>query len=317
MDRVRVGLAGIGRHGIRYARHIRNDMNDMELSFISRASSRDLPEELKGVEISSDIFKEDLDLLIIATPTDTHHDLISKGLKRDMNILVEKPVVGNREQCLSLLNEEKESQGTLTVAQTLRYTPVLNHLKERLVDFGPIRWFEIVQSLEPPKTPWLLEERAMGGCVLNTGVHVFDTVNWLISEILYASCMTDRILNPVWEDHAYGNLTLRGGIEGCFRISRNTNRRSRFIRVDLKEGFLWADSLTSEFYHVDDGVMKKELISGETMTLIALLQDMVKVVNGEMGPPITALDGIKAVSAALACYDSHGVNNEIRLKSYQ
>ena len=63
--------------------------------------------------------------------------------------------------------------------------------------------------------------------------------------------------------------------------------------------------------------MKKEIIDGETRTLIPLLRDMMKVVNGEMEPPISSMDGIKAVSAALACYESDKANNEIRLKSYQ
>ena len=170
---------------------------------------------------------------------------------------------------------------------------------------------------EPPRTKWLLKDRAMGGCVLNTGVHVFDTVKWILSDIVSIGCRTERINNPIWEDLAYGNMTLKNGIEGSFRISRNTGTRSRYFRVDLREGFLWADSITSEFFHVEDGKMIKETIDGETRTLIPLLRDMVRVVNGEMTPPITAAEGVKAVSAALACYESHSANNEIRLKSYQ
>jgi len=63
--------------------------------------------------------------------------------------------------------------------------------------------------------------------------------------------------------------------------------------------------------------MNKEIIDGETRALIPLLQDMTKVARGDMEPPITSIDGIKAVSAALACYESDKDNNETRLKSYQ
>ncbi len=321
MDRIKVGVAGAGRHGSRYIDHILNDIPEMELTGVTR-SDPSLELEKRWVEKKVRSFGDQegllirgIDLLIIATPTDTHHELALKGLKAGVHVLLEKPMCGNSDQCRDLILAEKESEGSLTIAQTLRYSPTMIELDKILKDKGPVRWFEAVNALEPPKTPWLMEDRAMGGCVLNTGVHVFDLIEHLLGKVVSTSCWTERILNPVWEDYAYGNLTLSDGLEGAFRISRNTNQRTRYLRVDLDEGFIWADTLTDTIYNVNNGKMKKRRVKRERNTLIPLLSDMVKVIRGEIDPPISGTDGLKAVTIAESCYSSAMEDKETRLKS--
>lgn len=321
MDRIKAGVAGAGRHGSRYIDHILNDIEGIELSAIARYDpDRGLERRWKGKDITlfhdiDDIISSGIDLLIIATPTDTHHSIARKALENNIHVLLEKPMCGNSSLCRELMKIERSSAGTLTVAQTLRFSPSVLEMERILEKEGPIRWFEMVNALEQPKTNWLMEERAMGGCVLNTGVHVFDLINHLLGPIISASCWTERIFNPVWEDYAYGNLTISDGIEGSFRISRNTNLRTRYIRVDLQEGFIWADTVSDMIYTVKDGKMKKRKIKGERFTLIPLLNRMVDVVKGNSEPPVNSKDGLKAVEVAEACYSSVKEDREIRLKS--
>ncbi len=321
MDPIKVGVAGAGRHGSRYIDHILNDIPEMELTGVTRSDpslgleKRWLEKNVGSFGDLDGLLTEGIDLLIIATPTDTHHELALKGLEKGVHVLLEKPMCGNSDQCRDLVKAEKGSDGSLTIAQTLRYSPTIIELKEILKDKGPLRWFEAVSALEPPKTPWLMEERAMGGCILNTGVHVFDLVEHLMGKVVSTSCWTERILNPVWEDYAYGNLKLSDGLEGAFRISRNTNQRTRYLRVDLEEGFIWVDTLTDTIYNVNNGKMKKRRVKREKNTIIPLLGDMVRVARGNMDPPIPSIDGLRAVTIAEVCYSSVKKDLEIKLKS--
>jgi predicted dehydrogenase len=323
MDLFRVAVAGAGRHGSRYIDHLINDIDEMEITGVLRSDpgkgldDRWKPYSLQLFQSLDDLIRSKPDLLIIATPTDTHFDLAKKALSNGIDVLVEKPLCGNSEQCLGLLKYEKENEATITVAQTLRYSPAIKEMEGLLKECGPVRWFEVVNALEPPKTRWLLEKRAMGGCVLNTGVHSFDLVNLLLGRISAVTCWTESIFNPSWEDYAYGNLTLGDGTEGSFRFSRNTDLRTRYLRVDLQEGFIWADTLTDTIYNVKDGKMKKERATGERRTIIPLLNDMVKLLKGEIDNPIPSIAGFEAVAVAEACYASSSKDTEVRLKSIE
>ena len=314
MDPLKVGLVGLGRHGTRYANHLINDVFGLDLTGVIRDDiSKGIPSELEGIELFKDMtdLMKGSDIIIIATPTDSHFNIASKALEMGKHVLLEKPMAGTVDECKKLVETEKITEGSLSIAQTLRYSPVLMKLKDELKSVGPVRWFEMVQSLEPPKTPWLLEDRAMGGCVLNTGVHVFDTVSHILGDINSVSCTLDRYHNPIWEDYAYGDLMIRSGVEGAFKISRNGNFRSCYLRVDLEEGFLWADPLTSTFYQMDDGIRKKEIVKGQTNTLIPLLEDLRDTAIGKIEPKISGLDGMKAVNVAISCYISGREKREV------
>jgi predicted dehydrogenase len=316
------GIIGIGRHGSRYVHHLQNDVFNARLTAAMRGTVKAERGPLKDhpdVNLYTDLdsfLGSGIDCVIVATPTDSHFHLAAATLKRDLHVLLEKPMCGTIEQCRDLMKIAESSNGTLTIAQTLRYYPVFRRLRERLTSKKNLKWFEMVQSLEPPRTSWLSEGRAMGGCVLNTGVHVFDTISYVLGEISSVSCKTQSIMNPFWEDLAYGDINLSDGIEGSFKISRITNSRSRYLRVDMDEGFLWADSLNDTLYEMKDGELHKEEVTGEKMTLIPLLEDMVEVVNRAIDPPVSGLQGMRAVETAMACYSSSDMNgNVVRLKS--
>jgi predicted dehydrogenase len=199
------------------------------------------------------------------------------------------------------------------MAHTLRYDPVYNGLKVQLKEEPEPSWFEIQQRLEPPKTPWLLDRgQAQGGCVLNTGVHVFDTMRYVFErEISKVECRTMKVINPVWEDYAYGTVTLKGGLEGNFKITRDSNFRARILRVDFEGGLLYGDSLESKLTRLADGVEKELPAGGETFTLIPLLRDFIDTIKSGREPPITGEDGLRSVEAALACYRSAGSGKEV------
>ena len=94
MDLVRAGLIGLGRHGSRYARHIINDVDGMELVGVAREDpSKGLPDGLKDacVEMVDDIeelLSRDVELLVVVTPTDSHFKLSEFIFSRLIHLLL-------------------------------------------------------------------------------------------------------------------------------------------------------------------------------------------------------------------------------------
>ncbi|RLF69663.1 MAG: hypothetical protein DRN57_00150 [Thermoplasmata archaeon] len=309
MDPVRAGVAGVGKHGMRYIKHMINDVPEMELSGVVRGdpSKGTVPElEEAGVPMHPSLeglLSSGVDLLVVAAPTSAHLPAARRALERGVHVLLEKPMASDPEECRELLDAERRSDATLTVAHTLRYSPSILRVRELLSGREGVLWFEMAQTLEPPRNPWLKDGRARGGCVLNTGVHLFDAASFIFgSPVSQVECRLERLKNPMWEDHAYGSMVLSSGLEGAFRISRVSGSRTRYVRVDLENEVLWADVLTETVFHVFDGSSRKEEMKGEKRAIIPLLSDMVNVVRGNMKPPVTGEDGMRAVEAAWKCY---------------
>lgn len=312
MGALKFGVIGMGRHGSRYIHHILNDVEEAELVAVSRRDPRQSDKFLSdnpSIKFHKDhreLFKEDLDAVIIAVPTFLHEEMAIASMEAGLDVILEKPMAGSVEGCDRIISTEKDTGEKIMIAQTLRYCPVLNHMKKMIDEIPFPEWFEMVQYLEPPKTPWLLDkEMAMGGCVLNTGVHIFDSFRYIFGvDIRKIECTMERGLNPVWEDFAYGNILLDGGLEGSFKIARDSKYRSRTMRIDYQGGLLYGDSLGTRLIQIEDGVEKVIDVGDGVMTIVPLLKDFIKHVRNGKEMPITSEDGLKAVRAAEACYRS-------------
>lgn len=319
MGPLRIGIIGMGRHGSRYIDHILNDVEGIELVSVCRrdkTGSKAFLKENPDIRFTKDyrrLLKGDIDAVIIATPTALHEKMAVSALRAGKDVILEKPMAGDVESCERIMKAEKKTGRRLMIAQTLRYCPVWKGMKEMVRDIPFPEWFEMVQYLEPPKTPWLLDkELAQGGCVLNTGVHVFDSFRFIFdTRIKKIECKVERSLNPVWEDFAYGNVTLEGGMEGSFKIARDSNYRARTMRIDYQGGLLYGDSLDTKLTKMDDGVEKIVDVGGKVNTIIPLLNDLIKCVKEGKDPPITSTDGMEAVKAARACYRSADRGEEV------
>ena len=317
----RFGVVGAGRHGSRYIRHILNDVKGAKLEAICRHDTgKDMGIEGIGPEVPvhgdlKKFLKEDLDIVVIAAPTVFHEAMATSSMEAGADVILEKPMAKDTGACRRLIDVEKSTGRTLMIGHTLRYCPVWNKMRELLPGMPFSEWFEIVQYLEPPRTPWLLDrEIAGGGCVLNTGVHVFDTLRYVFdTEISSVECRLERSLNPVWEDFGYGTIKLNGGLEGSFKIARDSKYRSRTLRIDHENGVLHGDSLEVNLRKLEDGREISIPVGEGINTIVPLLRDMIECVDRGREPPITSGDGLKAVEAAEACYLSAEKGSEVFL----
>ena len=139
---VRVGVIGCGHWGP----HLIRNLNDMpEVALVGVAEER--PERLRYVRRTypavspfSDhrqLLASDIDAVVIATPIQTHFQLVKEALLAGKHVLVEKPLACSPAGAAELVGLARRCQRVLMVGDVFLYNPAVRELR-RLVQDGEL-----------------------------------------------------------------------------------------------------------------------------------------------------------------------------------
>ena len=84
-----------------------------------------------------EVFRSDVDGVVIATPVRTHYQLAKEALLHGKHVLVEKPLTANVTEAEELVALAAEQQRVLMVGHTFEYNPAVNELR-KLVENGDL-----------------------------------------------------------------------------------------------------------------------------------------------------------------------------------
>lgn len=123
---------------------------------------------------------DQLDLLIIGTPPQTHFDIARAALEHDLNVVIDKPFVVHSAQGEELLDLAAERGLTLTVYQNRRWDGDFLTVKKLLADqaLGTVHTFESRFEWFKPQgmRGWKAElpPQEGGGILYDLGTHLID-----------------------------------------------------------------------------------------------------------------------------------------------
>jgi predicted dehydrogenase len=86
---------------------------------------------------AEDIFRSDVDGVVIATPVRMHYHLAKEALLQGKHVLVEKPLTANVAEAEELAELAQKQQRILMVGHTFEYSPAVNELR-KLVQNGDL-----------------------------------------------------------------------------------------------------------------------------------------------------------------------------------
>lgn len=125
------------------------------------------------------------DLLMVTTVDGYHHEFITKGLARGVDVMTEKPMVIDARQCQAVLDAEKKHNKKIVVTFNYRYAPKHQKIKEILmsgeigrvlsVDFS---WYLDVYHGADYFRRWHRLKRGGGSLWVHKATHHFDLMNW-------------------------------------------------------------------------------------------------------------------------------------------
>lgn len=138
-----VALIGVGYWGPNYAR-VLGEVTDASMVAVCDAAPRAvdfMAARHSGIRTALDaqeiLAQDDVDAVIIATPTTTHHDLTLAALEAGKHVLCEKPLATTVTDCDELIRAAERADRTLMVGHTFIFNPAIRQLRE-LVDSGEI-----------------------------------------------------------------------------------------------------------------------------------------------------------------------------------
>ena len=189
---VRVGFVGLGMAGRGHLQGMANCERAKVVyvadSFAdSRQQAAKIVPDVEGFDdYHAMLQRDDLDLVVIATPHYLHLSTVIDSLRAGKHVLCEKPLAMTMAECDQMMAVEKETGKRLFVVQTHRLNAPFAALKKALdsQDMGhPVGG--IVQFLGyegwrmADLSSWKgTYEKAGGGVLLDGGCHVIDLANW-------------------------------------------------------------------------------------------------------------------------------------------
>ena len=140
------------------------------------------------------IKREDIDVVVVSTPTSTHHGFVLSALAAGKHVLCEKPLAFSLEQGREMLDAAQASGLTAMCNFEFRFTEPRLHIT-RLVQEGrigtpqsAIATLVVTSPLSRSPLDWR-SRRDMGGGALNEhGSHYFDALRSWMGEVTSVSC---------------------------------------------------------------------------------------------------------------------------------
>ena len=182
---VRFGILGAGRIGKVHAATIAGSAG-ASVAFVADA----LPDAAHalaasvGARVASvdEVIASDVDAILIATPTDTHADLIEAAARAGKAILCEKPVSLSVERIEACLPVVEKAGVPLMIGFNRRFDPNFSGLQKRLRD-GEVGEIELVTIISrDPSPPPVSYIARSGGLYRDMMIHDFDMARFLLGE---------------------------------------------------------------------------------------------------------------------------------------
>ncbi|WP_342076959.1 inositol 2-dehydrogenase [Yoonia sp. SS1-5] len=198
---VRFGVLGAGRIGQVHARAIASvDGASLQAVADPMAQAAKAVQDAYGGDIrtiDAIAAADDIDAVVICTPTDTHADLIEQFAKAGKAIFCEKPVDLSLDRVKTCLQTVTAQNAKLMVGFQRRFDPDFLALKEA-INRGEIGKVEMVTltSRDPGAPPVSYIERS-GGIFRDMTIHDFDVARWLLDEdIVTVYAATSNLVDP-------------------------------------------------------------------------------------------------------------------------
>jgi len=220
-----LGVGWIGRHRMKALM----DSGLIEAAAIADPSPECMEEaakiapSAKRAEHLQDLLKEEVDGVVIATPSAQHADQAIQALNRGVAVFCQKPLGRNAAEARTAVDAARAADRLLGLDLSYRHTQAMQQIHPIVVDggLGRIHAVDLVfHNAYGPDKRWFYDpELSGGGCVIDLGVHLIDLALWTlgfpkvvdVSGHLFAQGEPLPANPSVVEDFTIATLTLDTG----------------------------------------------------------------------------------------------------------
>lgn len=318
---VRIAILGAGRIGQVHARAVSLTQNARLIAISDpMAETAEKLSASYGCDIRSIdeiAASDDVDAVLICTPTNTHADLIEQFAKAGKAVFCEKPVDLSLNRVRKCLETVKAENATLMVGFQRRFDPDFMALKQT-IDDGRIGDVEMITltSRDPGPPPYDYI-KVSGGIFRDMTIHDFDVARWLLGEEVEtvqasASVLIDEKVGALGDyDSINVILTTLSGKQCTITNSRRaTYGYDQRIEVLGSQGSVSAENYREANIEIADsaGYVRPPLLNFFMSRYVNAYANeiaaFVNAVTNQEPTPTTGRDGMMALALADAALKS-------------
>ncbi len=223
------------------------DTSKKRLSFIKQNFNVKITSKI------NDILKDEtIEAVSIATPANTHYELIIKCLKFNKHVFVEKPIAMNSKQVDSIIKQSKKQKKLVMVGHTFLYNNAVIKIKELIQRgiLGDLRYI-YCQRLN------LGRIRNDVDALWNLGIHDISIVQYFLDNILptKVSHIGSSFIQKKINDVSFLNLLYPNKVLVNIHVSwLDPNKVRKVILVGSKKMIIFDDTIENKIELLDKGI---------------------------------------------------------------
>ncbi len=255
-----------------------------------------------------------IDAVYITSPNKTHFEYAHEAVELGLNVFCEKPMTISLKDAKELERVVEEKGVVFQVGHNRRFAYVYKYMKEKIESgkFKPYSFQIKMNRGELQVPPWVSDRSFTGGFLFETTLHLFDMMRYLFGEVDEMYVLAKKSVYDDYDDWAI-TVKMKNGIIGTFTSSAHTSWMIPFERVEVygEHEMMANDEMEKVYYSV--GEKTEAIVEVKDYTKVDFKkkwgyveedQLFIKALKGEMEPPVTVHDGVKAIEIVDACYRS-------------
>ncbi|AVP55360.1 myo-inositol 2-dehydrogenase [Clostridium tetani] len=341
MNKIKVGIVGLGRLGRKHAENIALRISNAELTAVCSVIKDEVDEAYKKLNVKYGytdfdemIKNKELDAIFISSPSGFHCSQIEKALKAGFHVFSEKPLglyLEETKKLAKVVNEYRDKQ-IFMLGFMRRYDKSYLYAKEK-IEHGEIgkpmliRCYGLDPSCSIESFLSFAKNNYSGGLFLDMAIHDLDLARWYLnSEAEKVWAIGDAY---EYEDFKEINdaetgaalVKFKNGTIGIFVAGRNCAHGYHIeteiigTKGSLRIGTIPEKNMVTVFN--DKGAIREcyqGFLERFEQAYLSETEDFINCIMEKRQPKITVEDGVNSTALAYACKESFETGKLIELK---
>jgi predicted dehydrogenase len=330
---IRIGILSFAHHhGEAYISNLRS-MEGVELLGVAdddpmRGQTIAAQNRAQYFHTYDDLLEAKPDGLIICTENNRHRPFVEMAASRGIHVLCEKPIATTLEDARAIVGACEKAGVLLMTAFPMRFSAPLLEIKARLDhgDFGDIYCFNATNQGELPTKhrAWFVDPNlAGGGAIMDHTVHLVDIMRWFTgSEVESMYARSNRIFHAdevEVETGALEMLTFENGVFGTIDASWSRPQYwptwgGLTFEMVTQRGAVMVDAFRQNLNLYRHDWQRSNWAYWGSDINHAMVSEFAAAIREQRLPRVTGVDGLRAVEATLAAYESARTGETVQVK---
>ena len=296
---MKIGVWGLGSIGSRHARNLQSlGCEVIGYDIAPYLELARLKNEGEPIDYNTPDKMKNCDGIVIATPTNTHHDILRYVIKnfKAKTIFIEKPVASSSRKLRNVVRRMPSSRNVF-VGHNLRFHSCVIRAKKDLPKIGNPIWAHFTVAQYTDKAPYLRD-----GVILNWGVHEIDVALHLLGPGKVVSGYGDNTMADFVVKHDRGCIS-------TFHVDYLSEREIRSFVIQGEKQIILADLVDRAYLQSGEFANKGEILSGSFASdYVDEMGEFIQVAKGRKNKRLATLpEGIAALKIAEQAMKACGI----------